>query len=125
MAAINTLDIAEEKFGAGKVKEALKLANLVKNLSNCPNVDKYRAAYKVHLAHNDLAVLGLKDDTNYSTDKITEKYLKLVQLLHPNVNSSCAAPSAFQRVTRAWEILTDAPRGGMRLLPPSKRNKAR
>ena len=137
MAEVTALVLAEEKFEAGEVEEALKLANLAKNLSNSPNVDKYRAAYKVHLAsitkktnnleEIDLAMLGLKntnDPSTYTTDKITYRYRKLAKLLHPNVNSSCAAPSALQHVTKAWEILTDAPRGGMRLLPPSKRTKA-
>ena len=50
MIEIATLVLAEEKFDFGEVEVALKLANLAKNISNCPNLDKYRAAYKVHLA---------------------------------------------------------------------------
>ena len=46
---ITPLGIAKENFDNGKVEVALKLANLAKNLSNCPNVDKYYAAYKLPL----------------------------------------------------------------------------
>ena len=116
MIEITTLVLAEEKFDFGEVEVALKLANLAKNISNCPNLDKYRAAYKVHLAsitkktnnleEIDLAVLGLKnnDPSTYSTDKIAYRYRKLAKLLHPNVNSLCAASSSFQHITKAREI---------------------
>ena len=60
MAEVTALVLAEEKFNAGEVEVALKLANLAKNLSNSPNVDKYRAAYKVHLLPLQRRLTSLK-----------------------------------------------------------------
>jgi len=58
------------------------------------------------MSQNLYRVLGVSE--NASKDAIKNAYRRLVKELHPDRNSSAAAPQQFQRVREAYEVLSDA-----------------
>lgn len=111
------LDWAEECFIAGNIREAYSLAETAKTLDPFfGSVDKYVAAYAVHVAMqkktptgeiNYYGVLGV--DTSADISKINERFRSVAPLVNPDENCSAAAKEAHRQVRIARHLLSCPP----------------
>ncbi|KAL6894416.1 hypothetical protein ACP4OV_008514 [Aristida adscensionis] len=107
--------LAEERFLAGNVAGALRVAWKARRLSSLlPALASALPAYEVHAAaaagggKNWYAVLGLAGQpaTAITHNAVRARYLRLCLVLHPDKNRSAAADGAFKLLQQAWEALS-------------------
>lgn len=119
--ALNTmtevlLEHAEELFLKKDLIGAYKKAKLAQALDPFfGSVDKYVAAFRVHVAslHRNRAgeidwydVLGV--ESSVPEEAITHRFCKMGKFINPDVHCSKAADGAYKLLCRAYEVLGDS-----------------